>query len=166
MRSRSTVGAPISRSAFQSAFRSTEPNADLRSVYATFRGWLNSRCRSDSRRGARIAYTVERCAVKQDCCGRRHSATMVPGAPASGVNKHCQQYWVMCTFLCACNNITGPVELGPVGSGGAPVGHGFRASNNLFRGPCIKKVKKPCCRGFGWVSRAPLGRLVGPWGSR
>ena len=27
-----------------------------------------------------------------------------------------------------------------MGSGGAPVGHGFRASNNLFRGPCIKKV--------------------------
>jgi len=49
--------------------------------------------------------------------------------------------------------------LGPVGPGGAPVGHGFRASNNLFRGPCIKKVKKPCCRGFGLVSRAPLGRL-------
>jgi hypothetical protein len=30
----------------------------------------------------------------------------------------------------------------------------------------MKKVKKPCCRGFGWVSRAPLGRLVGPRWSR
>ena len=60
----------------------------------------------------------------------------------------------------------GSIRWGPVGPGGASIGLGFRASNNLFRGPCIKKVKKPCWRGFGLVSRAPLGRLVGPWGSR
>ena len=53
-----------------------------------------------------------------------------------------------------------------MGPGGAPVGHGPRASNNMFRGTCLKKVKKPCCRGFEWVKRAPLGHLVGPWGAR
>ena len=51
-----------------------------------------------------------------------------------------------------------------MGLGGSPIGHSPRASNNLFRGTCLKKVKKPCCRGFGWVKRAPLGHLVGPWG--
>ena len=55
------------------------------------------------------------------------------------------------------------MRLGPVGPSGAPVGHGPRASNNLFRGTCLKKIKKPRCRGFGWVKRALLGHLVGPW---
>ena len=34
---------------------------------------MNSRCRSDSRRRARIASAVERPVVKPDCCGRRFS---------------------------------------------------------------------------------------------
>jgi len=51
------------------------------------------------------------------------------------------------------------VGLGPVGSGGAPVGHGFRASNNSFRGPCIKKLRNPAVEG----SDGLVGLRWGVW---
>ena len=37
--------------------------------------------------------------------------------------------------------------------------------NHFLRVPA-QKVEKPCCRGFELVRRAPLGRFVGPGGSR
>ena len=43
--------------------------------------------------------------------------------------------------------------------GGAPVGHGFRASNNLFRGPCIKRLRNPAVEG----SDGLVGLLWGVW---
>ena len=60
-------------------------------------------------------------------------------------------------------NLTGPVGLGPVGPpvgpSGAPIGHGFRASNNLFRGPCIKRLRNPAVEG----SNGLVGLRWGVW---
>ena len=59
-----------------------------------------------------------------------------------------------------------------MGSGGAPVGHGFRASNNSFRGPCIQKLRNPAAEdsdglvGLRWgVWWVPGGPGEAQWGS-
>ena len=46
-----------------------------------------------------------------------------------------------------------------MGPGGAPVGLGFRASNNLFRGPCIKRLRNPAVEG----SDGLVGLRWGVW---
>jgi len=64
-------GIPLLRSAFHSAWRSTESKAALISRNATCSGRSNSWWISASRRKAKIASIVDRPATNPDCCGLR-----------------------------------------------------------------------------------------------
>jgi len=71
IKSVSTSGIPLLRSAFHSARRSTESKAALMSRYATFKGPLNSQWISESKRRARMASMVDLPLVKGDCWSLR-----------------------------------------------------------------------------------------------
>ena len=77
----STSGIPLLRSAFHSARRSTESKAALMSRYATFKGLLNSRWISESKRRARMASTPWR----QSHRGCRGHPNILVGGTSTGI---------------------------------------------------------------------------------